>query len=146
MEKMGEFKHKKLKVWQTAMGLVRQVYAITGQFPTCERYGLADQLRRAIVSVPSNIAEGSCRESPLEFIHFLVIARGSLSEVDTQLTLAADLGYTTCLDSLQNDIENLSRQISKLISHLRRKQQLPEHPNLPGAPAPNLQTSKHPHQ
>ena len=143
---MGEFKHKKLKVWQTARELVKKVYAITGQFPTCERHGLADQLRRAVVSVPSNIAEGSCRESTLEFIHFLVIARGSLSEVDTQLTLAEDLGYTTYSDSLQNDIENLSRQISNLVTHLRKKQQLSnlinpprrEAPNIPGAPAPNL--------
>ena len=118
---MGELKHKKLKVWRTARSLVKKVYEATDQFPDSERFGLVNQLRRAIVSVPSNIAEGSSRETSVEFIRFLVIARGSLSEVDTQLTLAEDLAYMVYSDALRNDIDCLSRQINRLISHLRQK-------------------------
>ena len=118
---MGELKHKKLKVWQTARSLVKKVYEATNQFPDSERFGLVNQLRRAIVSVPSNIAEGSSRETSVEFIRFLVIARGSLSEVDTQLTLAEDLAYMVYSDALRNDIDSLARQINRLISHLRQK-------------------------
>ena len=118
---MGELKHKKLKVWQTARSLVKKVYEVTNQFPDSERFGLMNQLRRAIVSVPSNIAEGSSRETSVEFIRFLVIARGSLLEVDTQLTLAEDLAYMVYSDALHSDIDCLLRQINRLISHLRQK-------------------------
>ena len=118
---MGELKHKKLKVWQTARSLVKKVYEATNQFPDSERFGLVNQLRRAIVSVPSNIAEGSSRETSVEFIRFLVIARGSLSEVDTQLTLAEDLAYMVYSAALRSDIDCLLRQINRLISHLRQK-------------------------
>ena len=144
---MGELKHKKLKVWQTARGLVKKVYEVTNQFPDSERFGLMNQLRRAIVSVPSNIAEGSSRETSVEFIRFLVIARGSLSEVDTQLTLAEDLAYMVYSDTLRNDIDCLLRQINRLISHLRQKDSssFPSKlPNRPTTKLPNLQTSKLP--
>ena len=116
-------KHKKLKIWQSARSLVRKVYETTNRFPDSERFGLVNQLRRAIVSVPSNIAEGSSRETSAEFIRFLVIARGSLSEADTQLILAEDLGYISYSEELQGDIEYLSRQINRLISRLRNPPQ-----------------------
>jgi four helix bundle protein len=78
-------------VWQRAMQLVTSVYRLTKTFPPDERYGLALQMRRAAVSVPSNIAEGQARQGPKGFTHFLSIARGSLQELETQLQLSIDL-------------------------------------------------------
>jgi four helix bundle protein len=75
------------------MVLVKQTYALTAQFPPDERFGLVSQMRRAAVSIPSNIAEGAARHSSREFSQFLVVARGSLSELDTQIRIAKDLGY-----------------------------------------------------
>ncbi len=118
---MAEFKHRKLKIWQDARRLVKVVYDMTRHFPQDEQFGLSNQLRRAIVSVPSNIAEGSCRETPQEFIRFLVVARGSLSEVDTQLTLAEDLGYVVADNVLHSEVERLVMQINSLIARLKAK-------------------------
>jgi len=84
---------KELIVWKKSMALVKQIYAITEKFPSKELYGLSSQLRRAAVSVPSNIAEGQSRFSKPEFKHFLLIARGSLAEIETQCILAHDLGF-----------------------------------------------------
>lgn len=84
--------HKKLDVWVLAMELGRKTYALTATFPTAERFGLVSQMRRAAVSIPSNIAEGAARDSDNEFRHFLSMARRSLSELDTQLGLSRDLG------------------------------------------------------
>ncbi len=86
-------KHHQLKAWQEAVTLVCDIYAATRAFPPDERFGLTAQMRRAAVSVPSNIAEGAARESTKEFIQFLVVARGSLSELETQIVIAEDLGY-----------------------------------------------------
>ncbi|MBC7344805.1 MAG: four helix bundle protein, partial [Clostridia bacterium] len=80
--------HHELKAWQEAMALVREVYQATASFPAFEQYGLASQLRRAAVSIPSNIAEGAARESAKEFAQFLTMARGSLSELETQILIA----------------------------------------------------------
>lgn len=82
-----------LIAWQKAMALAKEVYVISGEFPAEERFGLASQLRRAAVSVPSNIAEGQGRVSGGEFKQFLGHARGSLFEVETQMRLAAEFGY-----------------------------------------------------
>ena len=84
---------KELKVWQKAHQLVLKVYKATQHFPTDERYGLISQIRRAVTSIPTNIAEGCGRQGNREFAHFLNIAAGSSSEVDYQLLLARDLGY-----------------------------------------------------
>jgi len=81
--------------WQLGIKLVKDVYALTNDFPDSERYGLVAQMRRAAVSVPSNIAEGAARESTREFAHYLVIARGSLSELETQLIIGKELGLIT---------------------------------------------------
>ena len=85
--------HKRLDVWKLSMKLVTRIYRITQAFPGEERYGLVQQLRRAAISIPSNIAEGAARHGNREFRHFVTIARGSLSEVDTQLDIALRLGY-----------------------------------------------------
>jgi four helix bundle protein len=89
---MGQ-SYRELIVWQKAMNLVTEIYKITNHFPQDERYGLTHQLRRAAVSVPSNIAEGQARYSPREFYQFLGHARGSLVEIETQLLIACNLGY-----------------------------------------------------
>ena len=85
--------HKKLNVWKTAMELVVEVYRVTEKFPSNEIYALVQQIRKAAVSIPSNIAEGAARQTRKEFINFLHIAQGSLSELDTQFELAQNLGY-----------------------------------------------------
>jgi four helix bundle protein len=82
-----------LKAWQTSMELVTEIYACTRSFPKEELYGLSSQLRRAAISIPSNIAEGKGRSSDKELTHFLNQARGSLFEVETQILLAERLGY-----------------------------------------------------
>ena len=81
--------HKKLHVWQMSMELCGDVYALCGRLPVDEKYGLASQMKRAAVSIPSNIAEGAARNSTREFIQFISIAHGSLSELDTQIELCA---------------------------------------------------------
>ena len=85
--------HKKLNVWQVSMQLTKEVYILTNDYPGDERFGLTQQTRRSVVSIPSNIAEGAARQGKREFRNFLSIAQGSLSELDTQLEIAVNLGY-----------------------------------------------------
>ena len=85
--------YKDLIIWQKSRLLVRTVYILTRKLPKEELFGLTNQVRRAVVSIPSNIAEGFNRGSDKEFIHFLRIAKGSAAEVETQLILCVDLGY-----------------------------------------------------
>ena len=85
--------HKKLDLWNTAMELAVDIYSATENFPKDERYSLTDQIRRAAVSVPSNVAEGAGRQTRKEFANYLHMTQGSLSELDTQLELARRLGY-----------------------------------------------------
>ena len=123
-----------LQVWQLSKRLVTDIYQHTAQFPTKETYGLAQQLQRAAVSVPSNIAERHARGSRKEYTQFLVIARGSLAEIETQLELAVDLGYLR-LDALAETfmrIEQLNKMIRTLIQALKK-------PN-PQSPIPNSQS------
>ncbi len=114
---MDRRKYQKLLVWQEAMGLVIGVYRITERFPATERFGLCQQLRRAAVSIPSNIAEGAGRHSDKEFIRFLNIANGSLLEVETQLLIALQLQYIEEISELQNSID----KIFAMLSSLKRK-------------------------
>ena len=86
--------HERLDVWRDSMDLVEMIYRLSDGFPRSERFGLTPQLRRAAVSIPSNIAEGAARRSTAEYLRFLSIARGSLSEASTQLQIARRLGYT----------------------------------------------------
>lgn len=85
--------HRKLVAWQKSMELVQDVYKVSGDFPKNEEYGLSAQMRRAALSIPSNIAEGAARKGSKEFRQFLNIAQGSISELDTQLELACLIGY-----------------------------------------------------
>ena len=85
--------HKSLLVWQKSMQLVKEVYYLIKLLPREENTALADQMRRAVVSIPSNIAEGNARDSDKEFLHFLCIAQGSNAEIETQLMICRVLGY-----------------------------------------------------
>jgi four helix bundle protein len=109
--------YKDLIAWQKAMDLVVAVYRATAQFPSDERFGLTSQMRRAAVSIPSNIAEGQGRGPSHDFVRFLVIARGSLQEVGTQLELAARLGFLPDADHgpLCDSLGELARILGGLI-------------------------------
>ena len=115
----AQFKHRRLEVWQLGRELVKQIYELSRNFPASEMHGLTNQIRRAAISVPSNVAEGSSRQTKADFIHFLVMARGSLAEVDTQLVLAEDLGYVKDSTKAHSCVEDLSIRINHLISHIR---------------------------
>ena len=111
---------KDLQVWQRSRKLVGRIYEITDRFPGKEQFGLTGQLRRAAVSIPSNIAEGHRRSSNKEFKNFLVMARGSLAEVETQLILALDLKFLEEAETevpLQ-EIEEIGKMINGLFKSL----------------------------
>ncbi len=110
--------HEGLEVWRCAMDLVEQVYRLTGGFPNSEQYGLTSQMRRAAVSIPSNVAEGAGRSGSREFAHFLSMARGSLSELDTQHQIALRLGYVR---SDTAEVDALMDRVGKLLSGLLKK-------------------------
>lgn len=109
-------RYEELVVWQKAMLLAKKVYCVQKQLPKEEMYGLGDQIRRAVVSIPSNIAEGFGRDTDKEFKHFLSIARGSLFETKTQLQLAENLGYLT----IDSEMLALFDEIGRLINGLSR--------------------------
>lgn len=115
---MEEFTFEKLVAWQKARVLVKEVYRLIAKFPATEKYGLGNQLGRAIVSVPSNLAEGCGRPSLKERVHFYEIAYGSLMESYTQLTLAHDLGMITEEDL--KAVRPMAGEIARMISGLRK--------------------------
>lgn len=110
--------HQDLLAWQLAMQLVKDVYARTSRFPQHEQYGLTAQIRRAAVSIPSNIAEGAARNTRREFRHFLGISRGSLSELDTQLLIARSLGYAEDMQGIDETLERVFALLGGLINSL----------------------------
>jgi len=111
--------YKDLLIWQKGMDLSKQVYRLTAGFPTEERFGLTSQLRRAAVSIPSNIAEGQARQGTKEFLQFLSHTQGSLAEVETQLLLAVELLFATKED-VEPSLKELD-ELQKMIVALRRK-------------------------
>ena len=117
--------HKKLDVWQEAMGLATSIYQVTEVFPKTEAFGLASQMRRAAVSIPSNIAEGAARNSTKEFLQFLNIAGGSLSELDTQVEIAKNLGFISAESEgeLERMMDSISKKLAGLIRHQKGKLQ-----------------------
>jgi four helix bundle protein len=115
--------HRNLEAWKQSMDLAVVVYRATETFPSQETYGLTSQIRRAVVSVPSNIAEGAARQTKKEFSNFLHIAQGSLSELDTQIELARRLGFlheTSWLD-LESRMVQIDKMITGLIRHIAKK-------------------------
>ena len=117
MEKKYEYKN--LDVYKESKNLVKMVYGLIEKFPKVETYALCDQLRRSVISVPSNIAEGSGRTSAKDQAHFFEMAFGSLMEVNCQMDIACDLGYIEPIEL--NQIEELIRKIAAMLSGLRRK-------------------------
>ncbi|MGH8122457.1 MAG: four helix bundle protein [Rudaea sp.] len=110
--------HHQLDVWRDAVDLVENVYQFTASFPADERYGLTSQLRRAAVSVPSNIAEGAARRSRKEYVYRLSIARGSLSELETQILISTRLGLARSEPELDSQIERVFARLNALIKRL----------------------------
>jgi four helix bundle protein len=108
--------YRDLVAWQKAMILVRAVYVHTRKFPKEELYGLAQQLRRAAVSIASNIAEGQGRLSKKEFVQFLALSRGSLLEVETQVLIATDLQYWD--GNVSHDLECQTQELLRIINGL----------------------------
>jgi four helix bundle protein len=109
--------HEQLEAWKFSMQLVKAVYQMTSGFPAEERYGLAQQMRRAAVSIPSNIVEGAGRNGAKEYVHFIGIARGSLAEMETQMQLAVMLGFTTA----DHAAFDLADRAGKLLTGLHKK-------------------------
>jgi four helix bundle protein len=115
--------HKDLNVWSKSIDFVTELYMITSLFPKSELYGLTSQIRRAAVSIPSNIAEGATRNHKTEFKQFLYIALSSAAEVDTQLIIARNLKFIEKekLDSLQEKLSSISKMIQGLIKSITSK-------------------------
>ena len=122
-EKSTARNYRDLIVWQEAIKLAKAVYILLQKFPKQEMYGLSDQIRRAVVSVPSNIAEGQARKAPAEFRHFLHIALGSLAEVDTQLVLSREFGYLRSEDMADVDqqIQSLRMKVYALMNSISKQ-------------------------
>jgi four helix bundle protein len=119
-EKKPSRNYRDLVVWQDSIQLAKTIYKLTEKFPKHETYALSDQIRRAVVSVPSNIAEGQARKAPGDFRRFLHISLGSLAEVDTQLVLAQEFGYLNGDDvgGLFDQIQVLRKKLYALINSL----------------------------
>ena len=115
--------YKELLVWQKSRVLAKQVYTVTQKFPKEETFGLTNQLRRAVVSIPSNIAEGYNRYSNKEYIHFLKIAKGSAAEVETQIILAMDFKYISVEEGnrILAQVGEILRILGSFIASLQSK-------------------------
>jgi four helix bundle protein len=112
--------HERLEVWRDAMGLVEAVYRFSARFPDSERFGLVSQIRRAAVSIPANVAEGAARRSRQEYLRFLSIARGSLSEVDTHVQIAQRLQFAGADANLDDLVDRCFAKLTALMNSLSR--------------------------
>ena len=115
--------YRELKVWQKSYELCLETYRITAKFPKEERYGLTSQMRRAAVSIPSNVAEGYGRKTTLDYVRMLYISYGSVCELETQVLLAGDLDLIEKgeLGTLQKDIAEIERMLKALIKSLENR-------------------------
>jgi len=113
--------HHDLEVWKRSIRYVTTIYQLTESFPSVEKFGLTSQIRRSAVSIPSNIAEGAARQSSKEFIRFLYISMGSLSELETQIIICENLNYLSNTDHLQNSIVDLKKMTNGLITYLKTR-------------------------
>ena len=110
--------YRDLIAWQKGMLLAKTIYRLTARFPDEEKFGLISQMRRAAVSIPSNLAEGQARRTTGEFVQFISHAEGSVAELDTQLTLAVELGFCSKFDAAEAD--GLIQELRKMLNSLRR--------------------------
>ena len=113
--------NKDLEVYQLSLDLVEKIYEVTDRFPSSENFGLTSQLRRAAVSLPSNIAEGAGRGSTKDFIRFLNIASGSLAEIETQLVLSERIGYITLTKEFHETIASIRKMLYRLKESLSQR-------------------------
>jgi four helix bundle protein len=115
---MKQYAFEKLEVWQDSKSLVKRIYKITKNFPDDEKYGLTNQLRRAAVSIASNLAEGSARQSLNDQARFTIMSFSSLMEVLNQLIICKELGYINeeLLQELRAEIEKISNKLNKLVN------------------------------
>lgn len=111
-------KHHMLDAWKKSIHLVTEIYRLTDTYPKHELYGLTSQIRRSAISVPSNIAEGAARTSRREFLHYLSIARGSLSELETRLIISTNLRYAENIQEINKQVEDIFRLLGGLIKSL----------------------------
>lgn len=118
--------HKELKVWQKGIELVKSIYEITKSFPNNEQFGLVSQMRRAAVSIPSNIAEGCGRHSDKQLIHFLYISIGSASELETQTIISLELNFLEKIkaEQLLEMISEIIRMTSSLIKSIKARTEM----------------------
>ena len=114
--------YQDLEVWKKSIDFVEQIYRLVKQLPKEETYALSDQMRRAAVSIPSNIAEGANRKTTKEYIQFLYIALGSAAELETQLIIGNRIGYFERIEKEQADLIVIKKMINRLISVLKRKE------------------------
>lgn len=113
--------HKDLDVWKLSMQLAKDVYKYTDAMPVKEMYGLTSQIRRSVVSIPSNIAEGAARKGTKEFVHFLYIALGSIAELETQLILVDELELLSPNVELENKLQTIRKKLVNLIKSVSDK-------------------------
>lgn len=113
--------HKDLDVWKKSVDLVTQIYEVTKDFPKEEAYGLTSQMRRCVISIPSNIAEDAGRNSKKEFIQFLYVALGSSCELETQLILARNLAYLSDVSQFLHEVDSIKKMLNGLVKHLKDK-------------------------
>jgi four helix bundle protein len=116
--------YKKLEVWSLARGINKEVYGLTSRFPKSEIFALVNQMRRASISVISNIGEGCSRDSVKEFIHYLRISLGSVKELECQLYAALDVGYVEKkeFDGIMEELDKLSEKLWNYINYLKNKE------------------------
>lgn len=110
--------YKKLEIWKESIDILKKIYILADKLPKSEEYNLKSQLKRAMVSVPLNIAEGKCRASSKDFAHFLNVAAASLDEVDVVLNICEELDFLKNLDNMHNSIKVLTRRINTLRNKL----------------------------
>ena len=130
------FNYRKLHAWEQGMGLVEQCYQATQKFPDQERYGLTSQIRRAAVSIPSNIAEGHCRRTTKAYLNHVSIALGSQGELETLLELGFRLGFIAATGNAE--LQSACASVGKLLNGLHRALEIKLRSNTPQPLAPSL--------
>lgn len=120
---MTKLPYRELKIWQKAMCLTTEIYTVTQSFPQTEKFGLISQLRRASVSIPSSIAEGSQRTSDKDFFNYICIAKGSLAELETQIILSHEFSYidNSVLNSIHAKVQELQRMLHSFGQSLTKR-------------------------
>ncbi len=121
---MKYYSYKQLEVWQRSRKLVKTIYLMTASYPKEERYSLTDQIRRSVISIPANIAEGKYRFSQKEFLRFLKISYGSGAELETYLQLSLDLGYINdaTYENTLSELEIIMKMLNKLMNFINESQ------------------------